>query len=56
MSSAISVVRPPDFAERERALDPARSVLVEAPAGSGKTDLLTRRFLRLLQRWMSRGR
>ncbi len=39
---------PPDQAQRERALDPARSILVRAPAGSGKTDLLTRRFLRLL--------
>ena len=39
---------PPDQAEREHALDASRSVLVRAPAGSGKTDLLTRRFLRLL--------
>jgi ATP-dependent exoDNAse (exonuclease V) beta subunit len=39
---------PPDQAQRERALDPARSILVRAPAGSGKTELLTRRFLRLL--------
>ncbi|HEX3891799.1 MAG TPA: UvrD-helicase domain-containing protein [Terracidiphilus sp.] len=39
---------PPDQAERGRALDTARSVLVQAPAGSGKTDLLTRRFLSLL--------
>jgi ATP-dependent exoDNAse (exonuclease V) beta subunit len=39
---------PPDQAQRDRALDPARSILVRAPAGSGKTDLLTRRFLRLL--------
>ncbi len=39
---------PPDQHERQRALDPLRSVLVQAPAGSGKTDLLTRRFLRLL--------
>src|SRR3954451_17442889 len=39
---------PPDQAQRERALDPHRSILVQAPAGSGKTDLLTRRFLRLL--------
>jgi ATP-dependent helicase/nuclease subunit A len=45
-STAISM--PPDQPERERALDPVRSILVEAPAGSGKTDLLTRRFLRLL--------
>jgi ATP-dependent exoDNAse (exonuclease V) beta subunit len=39
---------PSDQHERERALDPTRSILVQAPAGSGKTDLLTRRFLRLL--------
>jgi ATP-dependent helicase/nuclease subunit A len=39
---------PPDQDQRQRALDPSRSVLVQAPAGSGKTDLLTRRFLRLL--------
>ncbi len=39
---------PPDQAERLRALDVARSVLVLAPAGSGKTDLRTRCFLRLL--------
>jgi ATP-dependent helicase/nuclease subunit A len=39
---------PPDQRQREQALDPSRSVLVQAPAGSGKTDLLTRRFLRLL--------
>ena len=40
--------QPPDQHQRERALDPTRSILVQAPAGSGKTDLLTRRFLRLL--------
>ncbi|HUN86816.1 MAG TPA: UvrD-helicase domain-containing protein [Terracidiphilus sp.] len=39
---------PPDQEQRETALDTSRSVLVQAPAGSGKTDLLTRRFLRLL--------
>jgi ATP-dependent helicase/nuclease subunit A len=39
---------PPDQAQRISALDPHRSILVQAPAGSGKTDLLTRRFLRLL--------
>jgi ATP-dependent exoDNAse (exonuclease V) beta subunit len=39
---------PPDQLERQRALDPGQSILVQAPAGSGKTDLLARRFLRLL--------
>ncbi len=45
-SSVLSA--PPDQAQRISALDPHRSILVQAPAGSGKTDLLTRRFLRLL--------
>jgi ATP-dependent helicase/nuclease subunit A len=42
------VVRVPDLAERERALDPTRSYIVQAPAGSGKTELLIQRYLALL--------
>ncbi|MBU2591360.1 MAG: UvrD-helicase domain-containing protein [Nitrospinae bacterium] len=38
----------PDLAERAEALDPTKSFIVQAPAGSGKTELLTRRLLILL--------
>ena len=37
-----------DEKARAEALDPKRSFIVQAPAGSGKTDLLVRRYLRLL--------
>ncbi|HEY3989760.1 MAG TPA: UvrD-helicase domain-containing protein [Acidobacteriaceae bacterium] len=37
-----------DAAERARALDPRESFLVQAPAGSGKTELLVLRYLALL--------
>lgn len=44
----IDARRPADAEVRGEVLDPGRSFAVQAPAGSGKTELLTRRFLRLL--------
>ena len=39
---------PVDRETRERVLNPDKSFIVQAPAGSGKTELLIRRYLRLL--------
>ena len=37
-----------DEEARRLATDPGRSILLQAPAGSGKTTVLTQRLLRLL--------
>jgi ATP-dependent helicase/nuclease subunit A len=41
---------PADLSVREQVLNPAISFIVQAPAGSGKTSLLTQRYLALLSR------
>lgn len=38
-----------DEKQRQQALEPTHSFIVQAPAGSGKTELLTQRYLNLLQ-------
>ncbi len=39
---------PSDQAARDKAVDPTRSCIVQAPAGSGKTTLLVQRYMNLL--------
>jgi ATP-dependent exoDNAse (exonuclease V) beta subunit len=40
--------QPADWRERQKAVDISRSCIVQAPAGSGKTELLVQRILALL--------
>ena len=44
----MSIKEPSDSAVRLVAIDPTQSFLIQAPAGSGKTELLTDRILALL--------
>lgn len=45
----------PDAAARERAVDPAHNVVLEASAGTGKTHVLVDRYLNLLSRGVDPG-
>src|SRR3982074_660728 len=47
-AGAITEATAADSSARDRASDPRRSILLQAPAGSGKTTVLTERLLRLL--------
>ena len=47
-SSPVATAAQADDLARERAIEPNLSVILQAPAGSGKTTVLTQRLLRLL--------
>jgi ATP-dependent helicase/nuclease subunit A len=46
--TAKEIRTPADISARREAIDTTRSVLMQAPAGAGKTNLLTQRYLALL--------
>ena len=48
MSEVTPKISASDQKQRDRAIDPAGSYIVQAPAGSGKTTLLVERYLNLL--------
>src|SRR5215207_10847741 len=50
LDPGLSTVDFPDALARQRAVDPAHNVVLEASAGTGKTHVLVDRYLNLLSR------